>query len=197
MIETCIFARWGIKTMIRRSRPRLTLTIASWNHVVDWLRQVDMLHQAKLSAAAGVFGHGAACAIGLPCLLRLRPRSIPLGEARVARFERLLGATDPEPLYFCPDVEDVAGGGEEGCVLAGLNGAESVGHAVELRRDKGDRGERGLAGEAEGGCLRGGVRQIALVGSVHAGWTRADRHRYASLVQDAGGAELHVVGIGG
>src|SRR4030095_15622001 len=124
MIETCIFARWGIKTMIRRSRPRLTQTIASWNHVVDWLRQVDLLHQAKLSAAAGVLGHGAGCPIGVPSLLRLWPRSIPLEEARVARFERLLGATDPEPLYFCPDVEDVAGGGEGGCALAGVTRAE-------------------------------------------------------------------------
>ena len=40
------------------------------------------------------------------------------------------------------------------------------------------------------------VGKVALVGSVHTAKIIDHRHRYTGLVQDAGGAELHVVGIG-
>src|SRR6266511_2475910 len=112
------------------------LTIAESSHALCPCFANRALTGTRASDEIDAWPKGAARPISARMLLRLRPGSIPLRKARVARFERLLGAADPEPLYFCPDVEDVAGGGKEGCILAGLYGAESVGHAMKLRMDE-------------------------------------------------------------
>ena len=56
------------------------------------------------------------------------PVLVFLVEPRLAAFEADCLAYNPHLLHMGADVEDVAIGGEEGCVLAGLDGTEAISH---------------------------------------------------------------------
>ena len=86
----------------------------------------------------------------------------------MAAFEGGFAALDPEAADLGADVEDVAVDGNEGGVLADLDGPEAIGDAEHAGGDEGQPLPGGLAWKAEGNGLGGGVRDIADVGGTEA-----------------------------
>ncbi len=84
-------------------------------------------------------------------------------EAVVAIIEANFFAGDPHLFHLRANFEDVAVRREEGGLLAGLDGAQALGHAEDFRRVQRDALERDVSRQSMCDRLRGGVGEVAGV----------------------------------
>src|SRR5437867_2734777 len=82
--------------------------------------------------------------------LRLRAIFVFLVQPRVAVLQADFFARQPHPRYMGAEIENVPIGGEDRRFFAGLNGAEAIRHASQLRRIQRKALERFRLRQAEG-----------------------------------------------